>query len=213
MGYKPTDLAIEEAKALVSSIKSLSSRGDGNNVDNEVLLHPSFSHHEIAGHTLSIQVRLAPSCRMSCLIVEINKVGGQQSNNSHNGGTVVDSTTTRHESNGNITTCSQALPPIPPNVANLKIVPKADRTKKENGLPYCKVEGCKLQSQCSNDGMCRRHFNLFRKAGRSTKDPPKVDEVGEQKQNNISDTVGDIGRDVNKPKTKARSSVTYYDPS
>ena len=203
MGYKPTDLAIEEAKALVSSIKSLSSRGDGNNNDDQVLPHPSFSHHEIAGHTLSIQVRLAPSCRMSCLIVEINKVGGQQSNNSHNGGRVaVDSNTTTHQQSK---TCShQALPPIPPDVASLKIVPKADRTKKENGLPYCKVEGCKLQSQCSNDGMCRRHFNLFRKAGRSTNDPPNDEVGGQQQQNNISDTVEDVARNVHKPKTKDR---------
>jgi len=56
-GYRPSDGAMEEAR-LVSN--------EGN--------HPSFLHHGIAGHTLSIQVRLAPSCRKCCLVVEVGKV-------------------------------------------------------------------------------------------------------------------------------------------
>ncbi|KAL7434995.1 hypothetical protein ACHAXH_006825 [Discostella pseudostelligera] len=63
-GYRPTDGAIEE----------VSRAGTG------AVVHPSFSHHDIAGHTLSIQVRLAPSCRKCCLIVEIGNVVEQISN-------------------------------------------------------------------------------------------------------------------------------------
>jgi hypothetical protein len=57
LGYRPTDGAIEEAGLL-------SLRGSS---------HPSFSQHSIAGHTLLIQVKLAPSCRKCCMIVEIGR--------------------------------------------------------------------------------------------------------------------------------------------
>ncbi|KAL3760571.1 hypothetical protein ACHAWU_009532 [Discostella pseudostelligera] len=67
-GYRPTDGAIEEA----------SRAGTG------AVVHSSFLHHGIAGHTLSIQVRLAPSCRKCCLIVEVGKVVEQISTGNDN---------------------------------------------------------------------------------------------------------------------------------
>jgi len=62
-GYRPTDGAIEEARSV--------SRGVSNENENS---HHSFSHHGVAGHTLSIQVRLAPSCRKCCLLLHVGKV-------------------------------------------------------------------------------------------------------------------------------------------
>lgn len=62
-GYRPTDGAIEEARSV--------SRGALNESDDS---HHSFSHHGVAGHTLSIQVRLAPSCRKCCLLLHVGKV-------------------------------------------------------------------------------------------------------------------------------------------
>ena len=35
----------------------------------------------------------------------------------------------------------------------------------------CKVEGCKTQGRSDRDDMCKRHFTMFTKAGRSTKGP------------------------------------------
>jgi len=56
------------------------------------------------------------------------------------------------------------------DVAELKIVPKEDRLNNANGIPFCKVEGCPKQGRNESDQMCRSHFNMFQKAGRSTKE-------------------------------------------
>jgi len=76
------------------------------------------------------------------------------------------------------------LPTICPEVAELKILPKKDRLKKESGHPLCKVEGCTKVGQGSmRDDMCKGHFTLFKKAGRNTK------ETGEEEDE--KDIVGD----------------------
>ncbi|KAL9190181.1 hypothetical protein ACHAXT_007392 [Thalassiosira profunda] len=63
-GYRPTDAALLEAQ--------VASQMAGENSNSQE--HPSFSQHAIAGHSLSIQVRLAPSCRKSIVVVEVEKV-------------------------------------------------------------------------------------------------------------------------------------------
>ena len=66
-GYRPTNGAIEEAYSVSLRVGVPAPReSDG--------AHESFSSHDHAGHTLSVQVRIAPSFRKSCLIVEIRKV-------------------------------------------------------------------------------------------------------------------------------------------
>jgi len=57
-----------------------------------------------------------------------------------------------------------------PDVAKLKIVPKEDRLNNANGIPFCKVEGCPKQGRNESEQMCRSHFNMFQKAGRSSKE-------------------------------------------
>jgi len=58
--------------------------------------------------------------------------------------------------------------PLYPDVTEMKIIPIKDRMKKANGFPFCKVEGCPKQGRSESDQMCRSHFTLFKKAGRST---------------------------------------------
>ncbi len=71
LGYRPTDGAIEEAGLV--SLRASAYKANP-------CAHPSFSQNSIAGHTILIQVRLAPSCRKCCLIVEIGRAVKQLSN-------------------------------------------------------------------------------------------------------------------------------------
>ena len=63
--------------------------------------------------------------------------------------------------------------PISEEVGALTIQPKEDRLRwKDSGgitRTQCKVLGCYSRSQL--DGLCAKHFNMFVKAGRETKDP------------------------------------------
>ncbi|KAL3823595.1 hypothetical protein ACHAXA_005576 [Cyclostephanos tholiformis] len=65
IGYRPTNDAIEEAYSVSSRVPT-PRESDG--------AHQSFSSHDKAGYTLSVQVRIAPSFKKSCLILEIKKV-------------------------------------------------------------------------------------------------------------------------------------------
>lgn len=59
-GYRPTEQALLEAKAVFDQVNGEE--------------HSSFDHHGAARYTLSIQVRLSPSCRRSCLVVRVMKI-------------------------------------------------------------------------------------------------------------------------------------------
>jgi len=150
MGYKPTTLGIQQAELVASHLKL----GE----------HGSFSHHNIAGYTLSIQVRLAPSCRKSCLIVEVvntNEPPPVQENDNVNN---MDYEMIEEEdAPKNI--CLEALN----EVSKLKILDLKDRPRKATGHACCKIEGCtKAGSGPSKDDLCKRHFTLFKMAGRNS---------------------------------------------
>ena len=58
-GYRPTSAAESQAMSILPSGRSL---------------HDSFSYHAGARYELSIEIRLAPSCRRSCVVVTVGKV-------------------------------------------------------------------------------------------------------------------------------------------
>ncbi|KAL7478961.1 hypothetical protein ACHAW6_004713 [Cyclotella cf. meneghiniana] len=64
-GYRPTERAEEEAMSVLAEGASL---------------HESFSYHAGARYELAIRVRLAPSCRKSCVVVTVTKVKQQPTN-------------------------------------------------------------------------------------------------------------------------------------
>ena len=71
-GYRPTDEAVAEAHTVIQEIIDelpISEIEKSLNVS-----HSSFSHHACAKYSLSIQVRLAPSCKKSCVILKVAKI-------------------------------------------------------------------------------------------------------------------------------------------
>ena len=154
MGYKPTNLGIQQAELVAKHLK----------LGEQQQQHGSFSHHNIAGYTLSIQVRLAPSCRKSCLIVEVVNTNGppvQEQNNN------MDYEMIEEEDEGNspMNICLEAVN----EVSKLKILDLKDRPRKATGHACCKIEGCtKAGSGPSKDDLCKRHFTLFKMAGRDS---------------------------------------------
>jgi hypothetical protein len=95
-GYRPTDGAIEEAIISLrgSSSSSVASKYDDESTNpclDDATHHPTLT--DIAGHTpISIQVRLAPSCRKCCLIIEIGTTANATSSYPSQLGTTSDLT-------------------------------------------------------------------------------------------------------------------------
>lgn len=152
MGYKPTNLGVQQAELVAKHLKL----GEQ---------HGSFSHHNIAGYTLSIQVRLAPSCRKSCLIVEVVNTNEplpvQENDNVNN----MDYEMIEEDVDAPKKICLEALN----EVSKLKLLELKDRPRKATGHACCKIEGCtKAGSGPSKDDLCKRHFTLFKMAGRNS---------------------------------------------
>ena len=66
----------------------------------------------------------------------------------------------------------------PPSIEDLIILPKKDWLRNQKHHLLCKVEECKTQGRSDRDDMCKRHFTMFKNAGRSTKSPAP-DEAGD----------------------------------
>ena len=77
---------------------------------------------------------------------------------------------------------------LPPEVANLKILPKKERKQKSPGHWMCKVNGCDKQGRSrETNGLCKGHFALFTKFGRSTFEKGEGNEVLNGKDDQTED--------------------------
>ena len=90
---------------------------------------------------------------------------------------------------------------IPPDIFNLRILSKNNRKQKPNGRCLCKIEDCSIQGRSDKDDLCKRHFTLFNKVGRSTL------ETGDEKETEKE------SQEVGIPKSSAGAKKGKKEPS
>ena len=79
-----------------------------------------------------------------------------------------DVTVPTESTTGSTTTAAAAAASSNAAVLQLKILPR-DQWKKDNNYRLiCKIDGCTKRGRTEKDDMCKRHYTMFRNAGRDT---------------------------------------------